>query len=109
MTVPVHRRQVQGGGVRRQQGARDARMAFPQRLDLDLVALVLALGQQHQPQQRIGHAAARREDDPEAPLRLGLEDVGHALEAGRVRHARAAEFMHDPAVNGLGMGRRSAA
>ncbi len=89
------------GGLRRQQRPRNGGMAIAQRLQLDLVALVLLFGQRDQPQQRIGDAAARGQDDAQALLRLRLQNVGHALEAGSVRDARTAEFVHHPAVGRL--------
>ena len=62
----------------------------------------IALGtlrQRHQIEQRIGDAAARRQDDGLARVRRRFDDVGNAPEAARVGDARAAELMYDPFIH----------
>ena len=87
MTVPIHRRQVQGGGFGRQQRPGNGGMPIAQRLQFDLVALILLFGEQDQAQQGVGHATARRQHHSEAPVWLRLQNVGHAHEAVGVRDA----------------------
>ncbi len=87
VTVPVHGRLEQRGGLDGQQRPGDGGVSLAQRLDLDLVALVLLFGQYDQAQQGIGDATAGGQHHTQALVRLSLQDVRHALETGRVCNA----------------------
>jgi hypothetical protein len=79
-----------------QELAGDADVALAQLLDPVLERRVLALGQRHEAQQRIGHASACGQHDRLAGGRVGLDDRRDPRHAGRVRDTRSAELMDFP-------------
>ena len=81
----------------------DRRMSRAQVRDLPEVGVVLTLGERDETQQRIGHAAARRQHDAQARAGGALEYRGNSAEAVGVRDARPPELVHDP---GIGLGHR---
>ena len=73
-------------------------MPFAQRQHR-IVDRLLPLGLRDQRQQRIGDAAARRQHDAEALAFVVVDDVGDALDAGRVGDTRSPELMDPPPVH----------
>ena len=113
-------RRCRGSPARASRGIRCARSPVEQRVGDHLVAVAqlldavgerrfLALGGGDQIQQRIGDAAAGRQHDAEARMRILLEDPGHALHAYRIGDARAAELMYAPPLHLLSISCCSAA
>ena len=84
------------GRRRGEQRAGDADVPPPDRFQPLGVAVLLPLGGAHEREQRIGDAAARREDRRHARQRIVLEDLRDPFHAGGVRHARPAEFVYSP-------------
>ncbi len=80
-------------------------MARAQRREVGPERLVLAFGQVHQAQQRIRHATAGGQDDPQGSGWQGGEDGSDTLEAVGVSDARPPELVHYP---GSGFGHRMA-
>ena len=78
-------------------------MTRPQLRDLAAKSLVLALGQRHQAQQRVRHAAAGGQHDAGPGRRQRFDDGRHSTEAVGVGNARPPELVHDP---GIGLGHR---
>jgi len=104
VAVALQGREVQLRGGRRQQFLGNPRVPRTQLRDLAVVGLILALGERHQAQQRIGHAAARRQHHPEPSSRSRVENGRDLAEAVGVGDARPPELVHDP---GSGVEHRS--
>ena len=99
---------VEGGAViarrvRAQQLVGDAEVTLAQLRELLQHALVLALGERHDTQQRISHAATGGQHDAETPGRRCFEYGRHFEEAVGVSDARPPELVHDP---GIGLAHR---
>ena len=82
------------GGAEQRVGDDD--VALPDRFQPLGVAVLLTLGGGDERQQRVGDAAARRQDRRDARQRIVLEDPRDPLHAGGVRDARPAEFVYPP-------------
>ncbi len=103
VTVAVEAGEVQPRRLTCEQRLRDGRVSRPQRSEIGPEGVVLALGQVHEPQERIGDAPASGQDDAHALVRQGIENGGDAPEAVGVGDARPSELVHDP---GIGFGHR---
>ena len=74
-------------------GAGDRRVPLDQGIDTGPVGVVVRLGGGDQRQQRVGDAAAGREDDTAHRMRVGFDDRGHPMEAVGVGDGGAAELV----------------